>query len=488
MSLIFCALHVMGSDFHVTTNGTSTGAGSISSPLSLARALSAGSPARPGDTVWIHGGNYIGPFESVLAGTPGQPIVVRSFENDRVTLNCQQAAGIVLSVNGSGTHFWGLEIMNSNPDRTLSRGLGVSLNPSLGGVGNKLINCVIHDTGGGVFVSSISTNSEIVGCIIYNNGYQGPDPDRGHGHGIYGQSISDVKTVMDNVIFNQYSIGIHLYTVASRIDHFNIDRNILFSNGSVSREKVQLNALIGGQVVQDISFNRNLLYMSPGAPNAANMQLVWGSTTNGSAVITNNYFVGCGPEIVNWTNMVFTGNNIVSYDKITRFRPIDPKGVYNWDLNTYTTDYPYVVNIVGGPGLTWSQWRSMGMDANSTLKAVNSLVGLDVAIHPNPYEAGRANVSVLNWGLRQSVALNLSNVVPVGASYEIRNAQDYFGAAVISSVYDGLPVTVPLNNPSVAVPIGVTSAPPSSSPLFNVFVVKTLRPPTPGNIRVVAGQ
>jgi len=37
-------------------------------------------------------------------------------------------------------------------------------------------------------------------------------PDRGHGHGIYVQNATDPRKIIDNIIFNQFSHGVHGYT------------------------------------------------------------------------------------------------------------------------------------------------------------------------------------------------------------------------------------------------------------------------------------
>lgn len=67
-----------------------------------------------------------------------------------------------------------------------------------------------------------------------------------------------------------------------------------------------------------------------------------------------------------------------------------------------------------------------------------------------------------------------------GENFEIRNAQDYFGEPVLTGVYDGASVTLPMTNLRVASPIGI-STPPASGPEFNLFVVRTTKPSAPAN-------
>ena len=149
------SMQVLAAQYHVAPNGTDRAAGTRSDPLSLSKALSAASPAQPGDTIWVRGGTYIGPFLSSLAGTSNNPIIVRNYNHERAIIDTPVvnpgSDGMGVAVNGldwEGTYtwFWGLEIMNSATNRLLVRSGGVGGNTSLPGAGSKLINCVIHDT------------------------------------------------------------------------------------------------------------------------------------------------------------------------------------------------------------------------------------------------------------------------------------------------------------------------------------------------------
>ena len=80
----------------------------------------------------------------------------------------------------------------------------------IGAPGVKLINMIIHDTRGGPGLFAGAVNAEAYGCIIYNNGWNAPD--RGHGHGLYVQNLNGLMHLSDNIIFNQFGLGIHGYT------------------------------------------------------------------------------------------------------------------------------------------------------------------------------------------------------------------------------------------------------------------------------------
>ncbi|MBX6333238.1 MAG: hypothetical protein IRY91_15440, partial [Gemmatimonadaceae bacterium] len=75
-----------------------------------------------------------------------------------------------------------------------------------------------------------------------------------------------------------------------------------------------------------------------------------------------------------------------------------------------------------------------------------------------------------NWGHQGSVSVDLSGVLKPGEAYEVRNAQNFFGAPVTSGTYGGGTVTLPIT--SITPPtstIGKTG--PSTGTELNVYVV-----------------
>ena len=103
-----------------------------------------------------------------------------------------------------------------------------------------------------------------------------------------------------------------------------------------------------------------------------------------------------------------------------------------------------------------------------------------VTILPNAYEPGRATIVVYNWDGSATQAVDLTGVVSPGAAYEIRNAQNFYGPAVVSGTYAGGSVTLPMTGLTPATPVGY-AAPPSTGPAFGAFVVlsASVGPPVP---------
>ena len=92
-------------------------------------------------------------------------------------------------------------------------------------------------------------------------------------------------------------------------------------------------------------------------------------------------------------------------------------------------------------------------------------------IRANRYEAGRGHIAVYNWDRVSTVAVDLSSVLQVGQAYEIRSAQNYLGGAVVTGVYDGRPISLPMTNLTVAAILGYDFTPAPTGPEFNAFVI-----------------
>ena len=89
--------------------------------------------------------------------------------------------------------------------------------------------------------------------------------------------------------------------------------------------------------------------------------------------------------------------------------------------------------------------------------------GVKIFIRPNQYEAKRANITIYNWDTRTRLSVDLTGILAPGTGFEIRNAQDFFGAPVLTGTYAGGSVSIPMTGLSVAAPRG-WAAPPRPAP------------------------
>ena len=425
--------------YYVAVNGRANGDGSINDPIDLATALSnSRTPADPGDTLWLRGGVYNGAFTSTLVGTSNAPIVVRAVRGERAILDSGSIFQSTLKVQGSYTHYRDFEVMKSDPRRVTQQSGSNPSDTSRGsshglyvtGHHTKFINLIIHDDGVGIGFWTSAIGAEIYGCIGYNNGWDAPD--RGHGHAVYGQNQSGTKFIKDSIFFNQYGNGIQIYGSSSAyLDNFHLEGNVSFNNGLVSQDGLSNNILLGGgRVAQNPVLLNNFTYFPATGSGGANKLGYSAGCRN--ATVSNNYFArktvlqvrNCGDASI--TNNLMYGS-----------------------FGTLPSQFPN--NLYYSTGGT---------------PPVNA-----VFVRPNAYEPGRAHIIVYNWELRNTVEVDVSGILSPGTPFEVRNVQNYFSAPVITGIYNGGPLQLPMTGLTVANPIGVNTPPRNTQPDFNVFVV-----------------
>jgi uncharacterized protein YjdB len=463
--------------YYVAPHGSSSGSGTPSSPWSLAYALgSAGGRIQPGDTVWLRGGTYRGaPFRSTLTGTATRPIVVRQYPGERAIVDGAGATSDNFVVAGAYAWFWGFELMNSDPTRTTSSTANdVRKNLLVNNASHtKYMNLVLRDGGVAFYNYPSQVDVEIVGCIIYNNGWQGPD--RGHGHALYLKSYNGPVIVRDNVLFNQFGYGVHAYTNAGsgQLNNMWFEGNVAFNNGTLSTNSTSSNILLGGAdyATGDV-FQGNVAYFSPGL-SGTNVRIGYGTLQNGTVQLLQNYAVG-GSLVLDmgyWTSATVTGNSFISSASVVRLNDAATSG-HVWSANTHQRD----------PASSSWRYRSTSYNFLEWILATG-LAATDVAtgglpteakivVRPNAYEPGRANITVINWAKQGSVTVDLTSVLTVGEQYAVRNVQDLFGAPVASGTFGGGSIVIPLAGVTPPVPVGMSSSQaPNTGIDFNVFVI-----------------
>ena len=210
----------------------------VSTSDELAAAVSG--KIEPGSTIWVKGGTYTGKFHVTVAGTESRPIQIRAAVGERATiLNC----GIAVLKGADYVWLRDLELAGDLPvEKRVTTQTG-SWPSNLGGSGGldvragrgcKFINLVIHDNVmGGVGWWVESTDSEMHGCIIFNNGWKAPD--RTHGHCIYTQNQEGVKTITNCILSVPEwggSYSMHAYgSKKAYVDNFVIEDNIAYERG-----------------------------------------------------------------------------------------------------------------------------------------------------------------------------------------------------------------------------------------------------------------
>jgi hypothetical protein len=497
--------------FYVAPDGRPDGKGTIERPWDLQTALSQPKKIRPGSVILLRAGTYTGKFNSTLNGEDGAPITIRSYPGEWAVIDGNSTnpslATNTLKINGNYTTWRDFEVMNSEtatrrrrdvinpPDpSTPLRGDGMEVN----GHNTTLINLVVHDNDNGIGFWQPATNSEINGCVLFNNGWY--SPDRGHGHGIYIQNQTGIKKITDVVSVNNFGHGMKAYAEQGYAVGIQFTGVMAFNNEAPATRggPGRLGDIFVGTIdhpADQITITNCYLY-TPAHTEGAGLSLGYQSP-NGSAIVTNNYIAeGCsGIDLATaWQSATITGNTVYVTDPTSSganslMNAIEgdvPPAIFSWDNNTYfdmTTansgirrdnKFNGAHNPNGGEFLAYTEWKSAsGYDAHSSYTASRP-TGQVVFIRPNQYQAGRANIAVFNWSLATTVSVNLSSVLQVGQSFEIRNSQDYNGAPVLRGTYTGKRVQIPMTGTAVARPIGYDFTPATTAPEFNVFIVLML--------------
>jgi len=403
-----------------------SGIGTIDNPWSLEQVLSIPGLVKAGDLVYLRGGTYSGDVICSLNGSTNAQITFRAYPGERPILNGN------FSFSGSYVTWWGIEFTGAFEDRSAANGTDLTV----GGNGNKLVNCIVHDKTNGISGGNTSDNYELYGNIIYHNGY-----DSALGHGAYIQHSDTVgrAIVKRNIMFNNFAYGFHIYGNPP-VNNFTLDKNISFHNGS-PREIPMLNYLVGGYAGGDgsiVTNNRGFHQMA----EAENMRVGW----------------GIGNQV---TNATITGNFLAGATS----------GLYLTDVitPTVTGNYIYGTLLQNNGGV---QSDASETYPDNTLGASDAW-GDTVFVDDNEYDENRAHITIYNKSAADSVTVDVSAVFTAGDVLTVRNVQDYWNDTQELTVSEAGAIVVDMraSERTVAAPVGWI-APATTFPTFGCFVAE----------------
>lgn len=244
---------------------------------------------------------------------------------------------------------WDLEILVSEPHpakpvsagsfpKDLTRPWG-GLNLD-GGKYCKFINLVIHDCRQGISAWAQSENSEIHGCIIYDNGW--PAVNRGHGHAIYTQNKEGTNTITDCIMTGGHGFSMHAYGSSQAfVNNYHIEGNIVYN----------ANAFLvgGGRPSKHIRVLNNYLY----GPT----MLIGYGPFNEDCEVSHNVIVNNTLAINKYKKVVQEGNEIIA---INAPRPKGARIVLR--ANKYDTNRANLAIF------NWEKKAQVPVDAGTFLK------------------------------------------------------------------------------------------------------------------------
>jgi hypothetical protein len=240
---------------------------------------------------------------------------------------------------------------------------------------------VIHDNAQGIGFWRPAIDSEVHGCLVYDNGWIGPD--RYHGPGIYGQNQTGTKSVTDNIFFGNYSNAAQFYgSSRAYVDNFHIEGNIAFGPRQEGGRHTFL--IGGGRGSRNLAVSDNVLYEVP-------MQIGYTAKDSQDCLVEGNTIIRRGLTIRGFQEVTKRNNRV---------------------------------------------WHGETKDPPPQSAAV--------VLRPSKYDPNRANMAVMNWPKSKQVEVDVSGFLQPGDGFRIQNVLDFFGPSVASGVYHGKPVAVPM--------------------------------------------
>ena len=450
-------------------NGNKNALGTQDDPLDLSTALSNNNIVKDGDTLWLMEGTYKGTFTSELRGSESNPIKVKPYPGKYVVIDTTNAtAGAGLLINGTWTDYYGIEVTSYDGNRVAkvdnsSNPSDITLNGGVSIIGstNKVINFVSHDNASGIDAWSkrldgfTGIDTETYGSIIYNNGWSAQPADgsygRGHGHAIYTQNYDGSKKITNNVIFYGFGTGIHAYQtgevvqngILRGLENFDIQDNTWFLTGAsdIRKGMKKYDCLVGGyQPVKNLLLKNNQGYSDIGSTMLGYYSNYKGvEFTNEGAILDNNYLV----QNLKLQNYWYDGS--IDIQNTSVFNGISGNQSY--------------LNDLGG-----------------NIFSLQPISGKKIFYIKNAYDPRRGRITIFNFDQDVSVAVDLSKIMKVGSAYRVHSVFDLYGPPILSGVYDGASINIPMGTVAPPQPYGLEgaiNADEGDDPkkLFGVFIV-----------------
>ncbi|MBN3519383.1 T9SS type A sorting domain-containing protein [Algoriphagus lutimaris] len=437
-------------------------------PWSLAYALGVGSALVAGDSLILMDGTYEGNFESYLNGTIADPIIVVAQHDGMAIIDVgkNRTNGTGLLIYGSYTWFVGLKVTSSSSVRSSDASNGFAeIKDELGitvlGDNIKIINCWVYDiVGGGIELWRNGFNNEVYGSIIFNNGSQGDTRGNGHGFYVQHQDENQPKILENNIVFQNASQGINLYTTDPENKGVKVIRNVSFNTGVIATVNLSVhrpphNFTVGSRnnlssevFITDNVFYRDLQASRLTADQVRNVTLGRTYMPNENIRFRENLIYGGGNllEILPLNNLEIQSNRFFNvhgnFYAVLGDKTSFPNA--SWNSNFY-----FNINNIEKPfnELTFEDWKNnYGFDLESQL-STNPISEQEVLITQNKYDPSKFYVTILKLNTKPEAFVDFSEFGELkGKSYEIIDFQNPFDPIQkVEGVFEGSSISFPMN-------------------------------------------
>jgi hypothetical protein len=398
------------SGIFVSLDGSSSASGTQEDPLDLQTALSSDSPVQPGQTIWIKEGVYEGSFESEISGNSGLPISIKPLPGQRVLIDSYNSGSdkAGLTITGQWTDFYGIEATSSDTNRgnIIERYPNVEAKAGIAvfGANTNIYNALTYDNVcGGIDFWKTATDSTLHGNIIYNNGFA--HSGRGACHGVYTQNTNGYKKLTNNIVFFGFQTGFHPYsTKTAPLNNFTIENNVWFLAGASDPRDGQqkTNLIVETQAgIKDMIIKNNKGYSQVNRGSSLNAR-----NFQGNVEIRDNYLAERLEVYGEWDPIPFTNNTIYG--------------------NINDADNSLIDN------------------ASNILATSKPTTGNKVFVDANGIDPRRGRIVIYNYDNVDSVSVNLSSILKNGEAYRIHSVMGLFQEALVSGVYNGSNISIPM--------------------------------------------
>ena len=382
----------------------------IDNPISLEIAI-ASQRVIPGDTLLLRGGTYSGIYDSLLNGTEAAPITIKSYPGETAIISGR------FSLHGSyvlldNLNFTYNDWITRSTELTGSAPEDMPTDAALDIFApySEVRHCVVYDVADfGIWATAKAC--KIYGNVVFNIGWDAPD--RGHGHLFYTQNDGAYGRMVfkHNIATASFATGLKIYTEGAKARGYDVIGNTIFISGELfDGDDYSMNFWVQDPAGKDYKFERNHSFHDKATGDPVRMGL-YNPITN--LELIDNYF---------------------------------PEGIVHDEDNEIVTDS-------GG--------------------YYGTVVGNQVFVEADDYDAGRAIITIYNQAAADSVAVDVSAVLDASADYKLTQAQDYFTDIATGTVALDGTITVDMRaiSHTVAAPQGWT-APATTFPTFGCFVVE----------------
>lgn len=422
-------------EYYVSPSGKPWNNGSKDYPWWPTTALGVDDVIPDNSVVWWRGGTYSSWFTFY-----GQNVTARAYPGEWAVVDnnegaCYPNCHAALTLYGDNATYAGLLLYNSSPifasgnadTLTGPRGYAINVHGIDTGTDGTINtrHLWIYNTGAGLYLWK-ANRGEHVGNTAFEFGWQGTD--RGHAHCSYFENATGlVRTVENFLCWNAFSHGFRAFTTndGALVSNLHLSNAIIFDSGFMqdpTTSNTTRNIYVEGDgsvLANNITVNKSEFYFRAEHDGQERSCVIGDLVGAQNVTFTDNQCVGGGTTTARAGRFTLFG------------------------ANTYTGNT--LIGAVEDPDAP--------RPGNTYLATRGGATGQTITYHPDRYETGRGNISVVTWSAATTAALDLSQLgLAAGDPFEIYDAQciklpvDSQCAEHLTGIYAGGTVSVTLPN------------------------------------------